>query len=43
MSANNLLPGSYFSFFYPHNYCYEKKKELRPDYQAVILVNQRNS
>ncbi len=43
MTMNNSLKANYFSFFYSHSYGYAKKKEPRPDYQAVILVNQPNS
>jgi len=43
MTMNNSLIVRYFSFFYFHSFGYEKKKELRPDYQAVILSYQPNS
>ena len=43
MSLNNSLIARYFSFFYFHSYGYVKKKELCPDNQAAIFVNQPNS
>jgi len=43
MTINNASTVRYFSFFSFHSYGYEKKKELRPDYQAVILAYQPNS
>ncbi|MFT4567574.1 MAG: hypothetical protein ACI9FN_002541 [Saprospiraceae bacterium] len=43
MTKNNSLAAIYFSLFYSQSYSYEKKKELRSDHQAEILVNQPNS
>ena len=51
MTTNNSMRANNFNFFYLHSYGYAKKiacpelsrRELYPDYQAVILVNQPNS
>ncbi len=46
MTTKNCLTARYLpnrqaglSFFYSHIYGYEKKKELHPDNQVIILVN----